>query len=110
MHMTIEQTEVDVLGAEALPAGLAEIQRALQPAPDTGAVATPQPERRDANRSGVAGRRASGGGRVTGRWKPRPGGGRRPAWGGAGLWRRPAYRIICAGPSACSGAPEPPHS
>ena len=55
--MTIEPFGDDELGVEALPGGLAEIQRALQPA-DLAAVSDqPAAERRDSDRSGYSGRR-----------------------------------------------------
>ena len=55
--MTIEHQDVEALGAEALPSGLAEIQQALRPAPKAGAPETPRAERRDSSRSGFSGRR-----------------------------------------------------
>ncbi len=55
--MTIEHKDVDALGAEALPGGLAEIQRALQPPPEAAAPVTPMAERRDSSRLGFSGRR-----------------------------------------------------
>lgn len=53
--MTIDQTERDALGAEALPGGLADIQRALQPAPIE--AADPMASRRQAGWDGVSDRR-----------------------------------------------------
>jgi hypothetical protein len=55
--MTIEHPGVDELGAEAMPGGLAEIQRAMQPASAAGAPMQSPLERRDSDRSGYSGRR-----------------------------------------------------
>ncbi len=53
--MTTQDFDMDALGAEALPGGLAEIQRALQFAPAIEDTVTP--ERRAACRAGLADRR-----------------------------------------------------
>ena len=52
--MTTDLIDDYALGAEALPGGFAEIQRALQPAP---ALAAPLPARRADSRSGSPDRR-----------------------------------------------------
>ena len=44
--MLDEQTDFDALGAEALPSGLAEILRTLQPAPALALPDRPVPEKR----------------------------------------------------------------
>ncbi len=55
--MTIEQPADDEWGAEAMPGGLAEIQRALQPAGLAELTAQPLAERRESDRNGYSGRR-----------------------------------------------------
>ena len=44
--MLEKQTDFDALGAEALPSGLAEILRTLQPACDLAVPKPPVPEKR----------------------------------------------------------------
>jgi len=48
--MLDQQTDIDALGAEALPGGLAEILRTLQPAPDLALPDRPVPEKRGMRR------------------------------------------------------------
>jgi len=48
--MLDQQTDFDALGAEALPGGLAEILRTLQPAPDLTLPDRPGPEKRGIRR------------------------------------------------------------
>jgi len=48
--MLDQQTDIDALGAEALPGGLAEILRTLQPAPDLALPQRPVPEKRGIRR------------------------------------------------------------
>ena len=48
--MLDQQTDFDALGAEALPGGLAEILRTLQPAPDLASQNRPGPEKRGIRR------------------------------------------------------------
>ncbi|HEV7820888.1 MAG TPA: hypothetical protein VGO84_06885 [Burkholderiales bacterium] len=55
--MTIEQPGDDEWGAEAMPGGLAEMQRALQPADSAVVSDQPSAERRDSDRAGYSGRR-----------------------------------------------------
>ena len=43
--MLDQQTDFDALGAEALPGGLAEILRTLQPVPDLALPQRPVPEK-----------------------------------------------------------------
>lgn len=55
--MTIEMFGDDELGAEALPGGLVEIQRLLQPVDSVAVSGQPSAERRDCDRFGYSGRR-----------------------------------------------------
>ena len=48
--MLEQKTDFDALGAEALPGGLAEILRTLQPAPDLVLPDRPVPEKRGLRR------------------------------------------------------------
>ena len=48
--MLEQQTDFDALGAEALPGGLAEILRTLQPAPDLALPDRPVPKKRGIRR------------------------------------------------------------
>jgi hypothetical protein len=55
--MNPESTEIDALGAEALPGGLAEMHLARQPTVENAGDKRPDNERRDTRRSGLADRR-----------------------------------------------------
>ena len=48
--MLEQKTDFDALGAEALPGGLAEILRTLQPVPDLALSDRPVPEKRGIRR------------------------------------------------------------